>query len=109
MPVSALVRAKSWLCLYLKLLLAFQYHNFTKIINICGLFCIFIQIHLLNSINKIIDLATQFLIIFIKKSQMNDCEYKLILRKKIKYWISGISLFVILFKYIEDLYINVVI
>lgn len=42
---------------------------------------------------------------------MNDDEYKLILRKKIKYWIAGISLFVILFKdiNIEDLYINVVI
>lgn len=42
---------------------------------------------------------------------MNDDEYKLILRKKIKHWIAGISLFVILFKdiNIEDLYINVVI
>lgn len=64
-----------------------------------------------NSINKIIDLTKQFPIIFINKSQMNDDEYKLILRKKIKYWIAGISLFVILFKdiNIEDLYINVVI
>lgn len=46
MPVSALVRAKSWLCLYLKLLLAFKSYNFSKIINISGYILYFlIQVH----------------------------------------------------------------